>query len=1560
MGIGDFIPDPVEDFFEDGAEVVGEGVDDFGDWSADRLEDVGWESGADWVRETSDSAANVLGADVGEMQLGQTEDPKKLIHGSVSTLRSNSSHLKDFKNAFNKVGNGLKGLESDQLKGKAADTFREKVSIEPKKWFKAAGACEKASKALGDFADTVEWAQGRAKTAIEKYKAAKKESEEARTAHNTKVDEYTTAAETYNAKARAGEDPGTRPVQPGEFKDPGIAGRNEAEEILKEARTQRNTARTTAETAVSEARDEAPAKPSYSEQVQDGLTGVGLDVSHALGGVIKGSAGLVSFVRSVNPTDPYNVTHPAEYLTNLNSTVTGLVQVANDPVGTAQNMWDTFKQDPAEGVGRLLPELLGTKGLGAAKKTATVGRHADDGPPGRSQLDKDSPGTNDRPDADRESGGTDPVDLATGRMYLPQTDVTLSGALPLVFARRLDSGYRAGRWFGPSWSSTADQRLEIDSRGVVLVTADGLLLAYPHPAPGVPTLPESGPRLPLERTPEGDYTLSDPDSGRTWLFRAPDDDGTGGEARGGAGGADGEARLEQISDRNGHRIDFEYDETGAPSGIVHSSGRRLRLTTQDGRITALHLEERELVRYGYTDGNLTEVVRSSGLPLRFDYDDEHRVIAWTDTNGRRYDYVYDNRDRCIAEGGTAGHLQVRIGYGAADPSTGHRVTTVTTVRGRVSRYVINDRSQVIAAYDPTGAVVRTRRDHRGRVLSRTDALGRTTRFHYDEEGRLSGVTRPDGCSLAMEYNALGLPVSAAGADGARWALTYDAYGNRTTLTDPSGRVTRYGYDGLGHLSSVKDPSGAETRVRCDAAGLPVEVTDPGGGVTRYARDAFGHVTALTDPRGAVTRLEWSAEGRLTRRTDPDGAEQRWTHDGEGNCVQHVDASGGVTSYEYTHFDLLAARTDPDGTRYEFDHDTDLRLTGVTNPQGLTWSYVYDEAGRPVSETDFDGRTLTYAHDAAGQLVSRTNPAGQTVSFARDIQGRIVRKDVDGHVTTYGYDPAGRLTEALGPDAELRYHRDKLGRVKSELVNGRVLNHSYDPAGRRTRRVTPSGAVSTFGYDLAGNRTTLTASGHTLGFTHDAAGRETERSIGPGTTLQQDWDPVGRLTGQTLTSQALTGEDTGTLQRRSYSYRPDGHLTALTDKLGGDRSFELDLAGRVTAVHAAGWSESYAYDEAGNQTHADWPGRHPSPEARGARSYTGTRVHTAGKVRYEYDEAGRIVLRQKARLSKKPDTWRYRWDAEDRLTQVVTPDGTVWRYRYDALGRRTAKQRLDSSEQVAEQVDFTWDGPTLVEQTTTAPGLLHPVTLTWDHDGLTPLCQTERLCDAASQTEIDSRFFAIVTDLVGTPTELVDESGGIAWHTQRTLWGTTTWNRDATAYTPLRFPGQYHDPETGLHYNFHRYYDPETARYTSPDPLGLAAAPNPAAYVRNPHAWTDPQGLTPCRPWIVGKGDDPIVPELADEIHARYPGHVKAEGIEIMGPDGKPLTDFDLVTENAVIQVKSGGGKGALDQALRTQALTDRPVIVYLPTGKGSVVRSLEEAGIMVTRDKETLMGVIAP
>ncbi|MBJ7001300.1 RHS domain-containing protein [Streptomyces sp. CRPSP2-6A1] len=1143
-------------------------------------------------------------------------------------------------------------------------------------------------------------------------------------------------------------------------------------------------------------------------------------------------------------------------------------------------------------------------GLGSDLRTGERATSGDTRSAARQAAGKDPEGTAENPRNKVEDDNTDPVDLVTGKMYLPQTDVTLPGTLPLVFTRRVESGYTLGHWFGPSWSSTVDQHLAIDAEGIIFVTEDGRLLTYPHPRPDTPALPLHGScRWPLARV-DGGYTITDPRSGRVRHFadQSPD-----------------RAVLEQIDDRNGNWLTFEYGTDGTPLAIASSAGYRLKITTAGGRVTALHLAggapdgtDQELKRYGYSpEGHLTQVVNSSGLPLRFGYDDRARLVSWTDSNDRGYTYEYDDQDRCIAESGSHGHMALRLSYDDTDPATGHRVTTTVTGEGHTRRYVIDANSQVVTEIDPLGAATHFTRDRYNRLLSHTGPLGHTTTFRYDDEGNLASVVRPDGREARAEYNALGLPVKVTGTDGNIQRRTYDERGNRTSVTKPAARTTRFTYTEAGQLTSVTDPLGNTTRVICDRAGLPIEITDPLGAVTRYTRDPFGRPTTITDPAGATTRLEWSVEGHLTRRTAADGTTESWTYDGEGNCTTHTDPLGGVTRFEYTHFDLLTARTGPDGVRYEFTHDTELRLTQVTNPQGLTWSYAYDAAGHLLTETDFDDRTLRYEYDAAGRLTSRRNALGEVVSFERNELGQVLRKNAAGQVTTYAYDLTDQLAQATGPDGTtLTLLRDRHGRLRSETVDGRSLTYTYDELGRRTGRTTPTGAVSTWSYDAAGHRTGMVASGRPIDFTYDEAGRELTRRIGDALTLAHTFDPLGRLTTQTV-----TGTPDTLLQHRSYTYRADGNLTGIDDHLSGPRRFDLDATGRVTAVHATGWSERYAYDEAGNQTHASWPTTHPGTEATGPRTYQGTRITRAGNIRYEHDALGRITLRQKTRLSKKPDTWHYTWDTEDHLTSVTTPDGTHWRYTYDPLGRRTTKQRLaDDGETVLERVTFTWDGTTLCEQTTTSTALPNPVILTWDHHGLHPLTQTERITTTDTpQEEIDSRFFAIITDLVGTPTELIDEQGNLAWQTRTTLWGTTAWATNSTTYTPLRFPGQYYDPETGLHYNYFRHYDPETARYLTLDPLGLAPAPNPAAYVGNPHTWADPLGLAPdvCpksgpfgRDLAGAKAkalDDAGIPEgtLPLEVNEYVPATTPEwQGSkQLMGDDHKPIYYTEEVYEH---------------------------------------------------------------
>ena len=327
-----------------------------------------------------------------------------------------------------------------------------------------------------------------------------------------------------------------------------------------------------------------------------------------------------------------------------------------------------------------------------------------------------------------------------------------------------------------------------------------------------------------------------------------------------------------------------------------------------------------------------------------------------------------------------------------------------------------------------------------------------------------------------------------------------------------------------------------------------------------------------------------------------------------------------------------------------------------------------------------------------------------------------------------------------------------------------------------------------------------------------------------------------------------------------------------------RTYQLSAAGRVTAVEAATWTEQYAYDRLGNLTAAN-PGQ--ESDTAGERVNDGVLLRRAGRTSYEYDEQGRLVRSVRRTLSGQRLEWTYTWNGFGRLAAVTMPDGERWQYRYDPLGRRIGKLRLGEDGAVTAETRFVWEGTRLAEQRQLGADGRTVTATAWDYrrGNGHPLAQTTRswLLDAPAEV-IDSRFHAIVTDLIGTPTELVAPDGRIAWQQTTSLWGERLGvSAEEGVECPLRFPGQYEDSETGLHYNVHRYYDPGTARYLSPDPLGLPPAPNNYGYVGNPLVLCDPLGLAGYRnpAGTPGGGGgrfarDPVNPPTGHNRSTEYP------------------------------------------------------------------------------------------
>ncbi|MEU4675111.1 RHS repeat-associated core domain-containing protein [Amycolatopsis sp. NPDC023774] len=984
---------------------------------------------------------------------------------------------------------------------------------------------------------------------------------------------------------------------------------------------------------------------------------------------------------------------------------------------------------------------------------------------------------------------SDPVDIATGDVVMTQTDIRAPGdGAELVLSRTHVSSYRAGHWFGRSWASTLDQRVEVDSENIRFFSEDGMILVYPQPVGDVPVLPVEGPRYALQRVPGG-YLLA---GGSRRLHFGPV-----------PGSATNIFPLTAIEQAGTHTT-IEYTPGGAPSLLRRDDGCEIRVTADTERVLSLAAVEGAsghtvvAVRFGYNRlGQLTHVVDSAGRPMTLDYDFGHRLVGWQDRNGTWFRYVYDNAGRCIRSVGMEGYYNAHFAY-----DTAARVTRHTDALGHTWTYRMNAAGQLVEEIDPLGSSRQYAWSRYDQLRYQVDELGRVTFYRYDDTDELTAVTRPDGSVVRISTGVAGGVVLETGEDKsvARSAI------------EPGLTPSRFAA-----LPGVSAPF--DTGSRGDALNDdPVTTT----AARPEDRDLFGRPKTVHTSSGGRVRLGWTPEGNRAWRIGPHGGRDDSRFDAEGQVIEHRDPAGGVTRRTYGPFGLPTADIDTAGARTTYSYDKELRLVAVTNPQGLVWRYTYDPVGRLIEETDFDGRTLTYTYDRAGQLLQMANGRGDITEFAYDLLGNVVERRTPTGATRYEYDTLGRLTLAANADSTLRIVHDEQGHVLEESVNGAGVRWTYDETG--VRRRTPSGITSEWRYADTGVPVSLHIAAHELCFEHDEAGREVSRSLDGEVLLRQRFGAEDQLEEQVITG----------LGRRGYAYRPDGRLAAVDDEVTGLLRFGFDAAGRVSEVHGRGGGERFTYDLAGNIVSA------ATASAAGPRTYQGNTLRAAGATRYSHDAQGRVMGRLQTGIAGAQE-WRYAWDALDRMTGLNAPDGTRWSYFYDALGRRFLKQRWEVGQggqyTKTAEIWFIWSGADLVEQVELHDDGFCRV-LTWERhpaDGR-PVVQIEQ------SDSHRMRFHTIVTSPAGTPTELLDENNVLAWQSRTSFWGERSPSVIASVPMPLAFPGQYHDDESGLHYNMYRYYDPQTARYLSQDPLGLRPASNPVAYVAEPLIAADPLGL----------------------------------------------------------------------------------------------------------------------
>jgi hypothetical protein len=197
-------------------------------------------------------------------ELGQTHDPVQLVPGDPATIRGNAQALQARAGHAEEAGDGLAGIDTGAWTGAAADTFRDKFSYEPNKWYAAANSLATAGEALTTYAQTLQWAQGQAAEAIRLWDAAVAESARARQAYEQAANQAA---------------PG-QALPP--FTDPGDAGRQNAQDVLRIARDQVARTGDAAARFLNQEADAAPEKSSWLDKLGDFAKDVGADVVNGI------------------------------------------------------------------------------------------------------------------------------------------------------------------------------------------------------------------------------------------------------------------------------------------------------------------------------------------------------------------------------------------------------------------------------------------------------------------------------------------------------------------------------------------------------------------------------------------------------------------------------------------------------------------------------------------------------------------------------------------------------------------------------------------------------------------------------------------------------------------------------------------------------------------------------------------------------------------------------------------------------------------------------------------------------------------------------------------------------------------------------------------------------------------------------------------------------------------------------------------------------------------------------------------------------------------------------
>jgi RHS repeat-associated protein len=844
--------------------------------------------------------------------------------------------------------------------------------------------------------------------------------------------------------------------------------------------------------------------------------------------------------------------------------------------------------------------------------------------------------------------------------------------------------------------------------------------------------------------------------------------------------------LETMTDPFGNTTRIDRNAEGVPISVTGPYGQQDRLTIVDGQLLALTNPADETFEMSYWDGGLLKTFDDpKDNRTRFFYTDRGRLREEVDASGASTTLTRETVD--------LGYQVVVERPGAK--KTIHRVQRLqdgtdrrTTVYPSATSRVVDRRADgTVEITSPEGTVVRIETSPDPRW---GDALPYPSRVTTTQPSGLSSdvimlrtaeLASPDDPLSATELFSSKTSVAQSST------AVYDSATRTLTEEVVGGPTSVTKMDEFGRITESAAVGGPKATYSFDARGRLKEASSIGGSLSRtiqYGYDQLGRVETITDPALRTKTLAYDQANRVQFERLPGAT-------GFVEVGYGFDAAGN-----------LDAVTPPGRPAHEYVADTrnlpaEYRLPPVNGESAVFRTFynpdmTVDRVEHPTGENvDFD-------YDQFGRWTNTTFP-GESITRTYDTADRIKTTTAGQLTETNTYDGT-LLTGATRSGAtevntsvanSLAYAHDQYMRVSEWSVPGfDPVSISYDAANRLS-------GVADLSYDYS--PTYGKVDGTSIGTVETRIGRNDLTEVTSETTTANDLqllainlerDEMGRIERVNDTTSATATET-------QFKFNPRGFLEEVREGGVVRAAYGYDANGNRNSVKVGGTEELATFDER-------------------------DRLKTRGSLAYSYDQAGRLSKIVDTATSA---TTSYDYDAGGFLRSVDLSDGREVSYEPDPSGNPASRE-----------VDGTW-------------------THKWFYaGGINPIGEeradgTRSLFvyageNAPSLMVRDGRTYRFITDYRGSVRLVIDTaSGAVAQELTYDAWGRIL-SDSAPGFQPFAFGGGVHDPDTGLTRFGARDYDPEAARWTSPDPMGFSGGDvNLYAYVGNdPINQVDPSGL----------------------------------------------------------------------------------------------------------------------